>query len=102
RVRLGARWAGSQHLGRAHRPSVRFEVQDDGPGVAPGEREAIFRRFYRGDTSRGRDDGGGSGIGLTLAKELIERQDGEIGVDSTEGEGSTFWFVLPGAGTAPR
>src|SRR5690606_27112497 len=47
RVRLGARWAGSQHLGRAHRPSVRFEVQDDGPGVAPGEREAIFRRFYR-------------------------------------------------------
>jgi len=77
-------------------PGVRFEVQDDGPGIPAEERDAIFRRFYRGDTSRGRDDGAGSGIGLTLAKELVERQDGEIGVDSVVDAGSTFWFVLPG------
>lgn len=102
RVQLRAHRAEGMRRDQAKRPSIRFEVQDDGPGIPSGEREAIFRRFYRSDTSRGRDDGGGSGIGLTLAKELIERQDGEIGVDCAEDGGSTFWFVLPGAGPSPQ
>lgn len=75
--------------------AVRFDVLDQGPGIDPADAPHVFRRFYRGDKSRGRDDGAGSGIGLTIARNLVERQGGDIGVASTPGSGAHFWFTLP-------
>jgi len=75
--------------------AVRVEVRDTGPGVAEGERDAVFRRFYRGDPARSPDAGGGSGVGLTIAKALVERQGGAIGVDAAPEGGARFWFTLP-------
>lgn len=74
---------------------VRFEVVDTGSGIDPLDLPNIFKRFYRGDRSRGYDPSTGSGVGLTIARQLVERQGGEIGVDSTLGRGSRFWFTLP-------
>jgi signal transduction histidine kinase len=71
------------------------EVVDDGDGIAPDAVAHVFTRFYRGDRARGRDGGSGSGIGLTIAKHLVEAQGGRIGVDSDVGIGSRFWFTLP-------
>ncbi|MFA5552648.1 MAG: HAMP domain-containing sensor histidine kinase [Trueperaceae bacterium] len=89
RVTLAARGAGE---GR-----VRFEVSDTGAGIPAGQLALVFNRFYRGDQARAQQEGGGSGIGLTLAKQLVERQGGDIGVSSRVGRGSTFWFTLPRA-----
>lgn len=76
---------------------VRFTVRDTGPGVPEGQRELVFQRFYRGDAARSREDGGGSGIGLTLAKQLVERQGGQIGVNGAPND-NAFWFTLPRSG----
>jgi two-component system, OmpR family, sensor histidine kinase BaeS len=77
---------------------VRVEVHDTGPGVPVREREAVFRRLYRGDPARGATVGVGSGVGLTIAKALVERQGGAIGVDEAPEGGAAFWFTLPGCG----
>ena len=69
---------------------VRFSVRDHGVGIPPGERERIFEKFHR--LERG---GGGSGLGLYICRELVERMHGEIWVRSVEGQGSTFAFELP-------
>jgi len=76
------------------RAGLRVEVQDTGPGIAAEHLVHIFDRFYRVDKSRARDTGG-SGLGLTIARRLIEAHGGTIGVVSTPGQGSTFWFQLP-------
>lgn len=75
--------------------AVRIDVSDTGPGVAEAEREAVFRRFYRADPARTNAAGGGSGVGLTIAKALVERQGGSIGVDAAPDGGARFWFTLP-------
>ena len=75
---------------------VRFAVRDTGPGLAPEDLPNVFKRFYRGDKARS-PHAGGSGIGLTIARQLVELQGGEIGVASPPGQGATFHFTLPEA-----
>ena len=75
---------------------VHISVHDTGIGIPPEHLKHIFDRFYRVDKSRSRQSGGGSGIGLTIARFLVEAHGGRIWAESTgEGEGSTFNFTLP-------
>jgi len=69
-------------------------VKDSGIGVAPEDREKIFRRFYRADRARSQG-GGGSGLGLAIAKSITETHGGRIEVESAEGRGSQFTVLLP-------
>lgn len=75
---------------------IQISVHDSGIGIPPEHLVHIFDRFYRVDKSRSRQNGGGSGIGLTIARALIEAQGGRIWVESAgKGEGSIFSFTLP-------
>ena len=85
RISIGAELAGDR---------VRFSVSDTGPGLTAAERAQVFERFWRADVSRSRDRGG-SGLGLTIARYLIEAHGGEIGVESEPGQGAHFWFTIP-------
>jgi PAS domain S-box-containing protein len=76
--------------------SVRVEVADQGLGIPPAEHEAVFEKFYRGDPQH-RAVPGGTGLGLYICRELVQRMGGTIGVRSRPGGGSTFWFQLPRA-----
>jgi signal transduction histidine kinase len=74
--------------------NIRVEITDNGEGIPPEDLPNMFERFYRVDKSRTRP-GGGSGLGLTIAKRLIEAHGGTIGVRSEYGKGSSFFFTLP-------
>lgn len=73
---------------------IKVSVTDTGEGIPPEDLPNMFERFYRVDKSRARN-GGGSGLGLTIAKRLIEAHGGTIGVQSEFGKGSCFFFTLP-------
>jgi signal transduction histidine kinase len=73
--------------------AARVRVADDGPGIDPAHLEHVFDRFWRTD----RAGGGGAGLGLAIARGLVEAHGGRIGVDSAPGRGTTFWFELPAA-----
>ena len=77
-------------------------VEDNGPGVPPGERRKIFEQFYRADDLLTRDVEG-TGLGLSIARNIVRAHGGRIGIEDREGGGSRFFVVLPAtARRAPR
>ena len=76
---------------------VRLEVEDAGEGIPAEHQERIFERFYQVPGERR----GGVGLGLYISREIVRAHGGAIGVDSSPGSGSRFWFTLPVDGGAP-
>jgi signal transduction histidine kinase len=79
------------------RDRVRFEVEDSGPGLPPGLGSRVFDPYVRGAGTAAP----GLGLGLATVRLLVEGHDGRLGVRSKPGEGSLFWFELPGAPLPP-
>ena len=85
--------------------TLRFDVHDSGIGIAPENLDKIFGQFTQADETI-IDRYGGTGLGLSIAKQIVEAHGGRIGVESTPGQGSLFWFefpceVLPAGSIAP-
>jgi len=76
-----------------HSPHIRFWVRDNGLGLTPEEQARLFRSFERLDQVRAK----GHGLGLSIARRIVEKLGGEVGVESKVGQGSTFFFALPSA-----
>jgi signal transduction histidine kinase len=85
--------------GQFTRDFIYVRVEDTGMGMSEEQLQVIFERFRQVDGSSTRR-AGGTGLGLTITKQLIEMHGGSIHVESTEGEGTTFWFTLPTAEAA--
>jgi len=94
RIALRCRQAGKQ---------IRFEVEDNGCGIAPDEQDRVFERFYQVDKSRSQSQGG-TGLGLSIVKHAVNALDGELSMKSDVGVGTTVAFsvVNGGAGEAAR
>jgi two-component system, sensor histidine kinase and response regulator len=73
---------------------LRFSVEDTGIGISAEALKNLFKKFTQADGATTRKYGG-TGLGLSVCKQLVELQNGEIGVDSEEGRGAIFWFILP-------
>ena len=73
---------------------VRISVEDQGPGIPPEQQAGLFERFYR---VRSDSDAPGVGLGLAIAKGIVEAHGGRIGIDSQLGSGTSVWFTLPKA-----
>ena len=91
---------GSEVMVRAspEQDSVRFEVSDQGEGIAPEYRQRIFEKFFRIPGTKGE----GVGLGLYLSREIVLAHGGEMGVESEVGKGSRFWFTLPVPGRSTQ
>jgi signal transduction histidine kinase len=83
---------------RGEEKTVRIEVEDTGKGIPPEEQDRVFERFYRGSATHETE---GFGLGLSIAKRMVDVMNGEIGLRSVPGEGSTFWVRLRAAKPTP-
>lgn len=81
---------------RAPRGMVEVAICDDGPGIPVEAQSRIFERFYRVDKARSREQGG-TGLGLAIVKNVVQAHGGDVRVESTPGQGATFYFTLPAA-----
>jgi two-component system OmpR family sensor kinase len=84
----------------SHEGGGTLEVADDGPGVAPQDREHVFERFYRADESRSRGAGGGAGLGLAIAEEMARAHGGSLELVPSE-RGAVFRLRVPGVPPPP-
>lgn len=82
-------------ISRKTNDHIIVEVRDQGVGVTRDEIPHLFERFYRGDKSRTKKNTPGYGLGLSIAKQIVEKQGGTISVESEPGKGSTFTIYLP-------
>ncbi len=89
----------TQHSLLSSQPFIRLDVSDSGSGIPPEHLPHVFERFYRVDPSRSRSTGG-SGIGLAIARQLMEAHGGRIWAESEPGKGSVFHFTLPAGSPA--
>lgn len=78
--------------------TARVSVHDEGPGLTQEQQQHVWERFYQAATPRHYGLDGGLGLGLAIAKGIVEQHQGRVGVESTPGQGSTFWFSLQLAG----
>jgi signal transduction histidine kinase len=78
----------------APNPTILFKVQDQGRGIPADKLETIFERFHQVDASDSRKKGG-TGLGLAICRSIVQQHGGRIWVESTLGEGSSFYFTLP-------
>jgi signal transduction histidine kinase len=76
---------------------IRFEVADNGPGVPVEHQSGLFEKFFRVPGS----PAGGAGLGLFIARGIVQAHDGRIGITSEAGKGATFWFTVPAAPEQP-
>jgi len=84
----------SVHMLRQTDHTMKFEVRDQGPGIAAEHQEKLFERFTQIDDKRGQPDDG-IGLGLAISKGIVEQLGGNIGCESGPEQGSTFWFTIP-------
>jgi two-component system sensor histidine kinase BaeS len=79
---------------------AKLEVHDSGPGIASADLHHVFERFYRGEKTRAREEGG-SGLGLSIVQALARAQGGDVAIQSSEGMGTTVTVWLPRAELGP-
>ena len=75
--------------------SVRVVVRDQGPGLTLEQQQLVWEKFYQVAAPGHRRPDRGLGLGLAIAKAIIEEHHGQVGVESAPGQGATFWFTLP-------
>ncbi len=74
---------------------ARVSVRDQGPGLTPEQQQRVWERFYQVAAPGLQGPDRGLGLGLAIARAIIEQHQGQVGVESAPGRGSTFWFTLP-------
>jgi PAS domain S-box-containing protein len=74
---------------------ARVSVRDLGPGLTPEQQHRVWERFYQVAAPGHQGPDGGLGLGLAIARAIVEQHQGQVGVESAPGQGSTFWFTLP-------
>jgi len=74
---------------------ARVAIRDQGPGLTEDQQQHIWDRFYQAKTGRRQGSKGGLGLGLYIVRTIIAQHQGQVGVESSPGQGTTFWFLLP-------